>query len=311
MYAEKRLFRAFCFAIAVHLLGYLLFSGLIRRAVPVLRSRVSLPDAAVPVQIGTGEDRVRGAPAPFRGKKGGFLSLRDLGVPLFTRGERGEMHDGAAVGAVGAGARDSVERSRGALSASMGSGVGSDSGAGVEIVQESRNHQLYRFLYQQIDDNLVYPAELKDAGISGEVRATVRFSGAGELVQNQLQLESASKYLQVLVRWILKRAFSVPLPSEKRMVLNGPFEVNCLFRFEITEHDDEMIKKEMKFIVSNRLSFYRNYHHSKLQWKAGPLGGLGPLVGMDVLWFPKKLGELLSKKAKIDSLEKYRDDPTW
>jgi hypothetical protein len=61
------------------------------------------------------------------------------------------------------------------------------------------------------------------------------------------------------------------------------------------------------------LSFYRVNLVSPLDWNLGPLSGYGvsPVVGINPLWFVDAIGNLIHPKAKIDPLDKYRDDPDW
>ena len=179
-----------------------------------------------------------------------------------------------------------------------------------DFKQADKDLNLHQHIYETIDRGLTYPTELAERRMEGSVRATIWFSENGELIPSKTQLDSNSNYLKIVVAQALRRAFREPIPKSK-FKGTEPISVRCTFTFEITEHNDASIVASKKKLLGNRLSFYRNYQKSALQWDLGPLHGLGPIPQVDVLWLPEKIGELFSKKAKIDPLDKYRDDPEW
>ncbi|MBI4926088.1 MAG: hypothetical protein HY843_09205 [Bdellovibrio sp.] len=87
--------------------------------------------------------------------------------------------------------------------------------------------------------------------------------------------------------------------------------INCSFRFDINYHGDADTIASQKWLSGNNLFFYKTFAKAVLSWKLGPLSGLGPGVGLNPLWFIEQAKQLFSKKAKIDPLQKYRDDPEW
>ena len=88
--------------------------------------------------------------------------------------------------------------------------------------------------------------------------------------------------------------------------------LKCSFRFLFSQNGDQDLVEEQKFVVGSHLFFYRSFYRSVLEWQLGPLKGLGPFsVGLDPSWLLEKGGGLFSHRAKIDPLEKYRDDPDW
>ena len=51
---------------------------------------------------------------------------------------------------------------------------------------------------------------------------------------------------------------------------------------------------------------------SKLEWELGPFSGLGIFAAsFNPLWLLEKGKDLFSHKAKIEPLQRYRDDPEW
>jgi hypothetical protein len=182
-----------------------------------------------------------------------------------------------------------------------------------DVVKEGKESPLFRLIRDQVENHLAYPAELKEKGIQGTVTGAVVFS-KGQFVEDQTRLQSDSAYLRVAVMRALRKAFRESLPEKYWQLASdreGRLEVQCRFIFETVEHDEEKKSHDLQAVSGHALAFYRTYVHSALQWQLGPLSGLGPLVSLNVLWLPEKIGELFSKKAEIDPLDSYRDDPAW
>jgi hypothetical protein len=183
----------------------------------------------------------------------------------------------------------------------------------VDIVKEGKESPLFKYVHDQVENNLYYPAELKQKLIEGSVSGVVVFS-KGEFVEDYTRLQSNSSYLKVAVMRALRRAFRDSLPEKYwKLAANseGRLEVQSQFIFSIVEHDEDKKAEALQAVSGRTLAFYRTYVHSALQWKLGPLSGLGPLVSLDVLWIPEKIAGLFSKKAEIDPLDSYRDDPAF
>ncbi|MGZ3698078.1 MAG: hypothetical protein ACXWP5_08085 [Bdellovibrionota bacterium] len=175
-----------------------------------------------------------------------------------------------------------------------------------------RSNQLYQEIHARVDNELVYPKEFKDAFIDGSVKATLVFSKEGLLIRERSKFESSNPFLDVLVKRTLRRALESPLTAGAREAISGyETSVECFFRFAIMEGDDEEVRKERNFVSAGHISFFRLFQHSKLQWKAGPIEALGPLAGINPDWFVDKYNELIRGHAKIDPLDKWRDDPEW
>jgi hypothetical protein len=172
---------------------------------------------------------------------------------------------------------------------------------------------LYRRIFERIDQFLVYPAEFKAAKISGSITAHLVFSRDGIYLRPQSRFDATSNYLKVEVLRALRKAFAEALPAElMKGVESRQLEVSCYFLFAITEGNEASARDEREWMSAGHLSFYRNYHHSVLQWELGPLSGLGPMpVGLDPSWFVRKIQEATTNKAKIDPLERWRNDPEW
>jgi hypothetical protein len=183
----------------------------------------------------------------------------------------------------------------------------------VDIVKEGKESPLFKYVRDQVENNLYYPAELKQKFIEGTVSGVVVFS-KGEFIEEQTRLQSSSSYLKVAVMRALRQAFRDSLPEKYWKLAadsEGRLEVQSQFIFSIVEHDEDEKAETLQAVSGRTVAFYRTYVHSALQWKLGPLSGLGPLVSLDVLWIPEKIAGLFSKKAEIDPLDSYRDDPAW
>ncbi len=187
-------------------------------------------------------------------------------------------------------------------------------GGGARMMAESRDTSVFQELYRRIDANVTYPSELRQQGIEGVVTAQLAFSREGKFLKEQSTVENgASNYLRVVVARALRKAMADELPETMKKNLTAPFTLDCTFRFEFTEGDAAALKAANKLIAGNSLFFYRNFHHSRLQWEVGPLSGLLPVpaLGINPAWFAEKVAGLFSNKSKVDPLQPYRDDPEW
>jgi hypothetical protein len=180
----------------------------------------------------------------------------------------------------------------------------------MDLPAEGKASPFFRYVYETIDKNLMYPDELIAKKETGSVIAHIVFSEEGAYLEEETRFETASSYLRVVAARTLRKAFKNSVPKQK-WLFRKRTEVTCQFRFEITEHNDPNLAKSKNLAIANQMTFYRHSQRSLLQWDAGPLHGLGPFVGADILWIPKGIFELFSKKAKIDPLENYRNDRAW
>jgi len=187
-------------------------------------------------------------------------------------------------------------------------GLGQDDG--VQIVKD-RNIGLYEFIYQQIDSNLVYPSEFVSAQIEGTVESKLYFDQNGKYQRSKSEFRTPYDYLRVLILRTLRRALAEAV-SDQVNKLKKPFYLHCVFRFYIVQNNDQGLIQAQKMITGNSLTFYRSFYKSKLEWELGPFQGLGPFaVGFSPLWIFEKGKDLISKRIKVDPLEKYRNDPEW
>jgi len=178
----------------------------------------------------------------------------------------------------------------------------------MNFAQSDPLNPLYQSIYTAIERNLTYPSEFTNRGIHGEVSATLVFSPNGEFQASLLRTRSTSKYLESLVRRALRTAFREPLSGKALHDLKTALNVDCFFSFRFVEHPSDENRKTNSTQLGSHMSFYREFQQSLLEWNVGPAHGLGPFIGLDVLWIPNKIAELLSKKAKVDPLEQYRED---
>jgi len=291
--------RAFALALLVHSLGLFLALGWRGRlnqrsfVVPPPPPRMILLEdfgarksaRAMPSAL---RIRNRAHQAPTRTRSSGALAK--LGIPL--REMLGERFAGKRFGSP---QQESDARA----------GHG---GEAFDLAREGREHSRIEAIYRKIESLLVYPDELKQKGVQGEVVALLQFGDAGEYLEEPtLQSFRGPPYLRVLIARTLRQAFNEAPARHK-----GRLEVNCYFRFLINEGDDEQLRAGGNFALGRELAFFRVYHHSKLEWDFGPFHGLGPwAVGADLLWLPRKIVEATEDKAEIDPLEGYRMDPAW
>ena len=189
---------------------------------------------------------------------------------------------------------------------------GTESGGGA-LGASDRNISLYQYLFHTIDQFTGYPAELKYAGITGRVLVKLYIDARGEFRRELSEVRATSPYLKVAVIRGIKSSLAQGLPASLRKNVDHPFSVQCEFTYEQVEHDDPEAAQQHQLISAKALAFYRYFPKSKLEWQLGPLSGFGiiPSIAFNPLWFVAKISDALSKKAKIDPLEHYRDDPEW
>jgi hypothetical protein len=206
------------------------------------------------------------------------------------------------------GPKNGPKNSNGAIAGSRAQGV----------LDADAKLPLYHYVYDRINGNLAYPMELVAKKIAGSVSGVLVFSDRGEFLEDHSRLSGDSSFLKVAVVRAVRRAFRDGIPSQflPQVLPLGlkdgqSLEVSCRFVFEIIEHEDETLVAQRQGIVGREMDFYRSFEESALQWQLGPLSGLGPFASLDVTWFPRPIGDLLSKKAKFDPLDSYRDDAAW
>lgn len=175
---------------------------------------------------------------------------------------------------------------------------------------EVKSSVLFRNIHKRIDTHLVYPSELRHEKIIGAVLANFLLSKHSKIIPERTKIESNSRYLSVLVARTLRKAFKDPIHNFDKFT-DHDFMTECVFKFEVTEHNDSQSKQEQPWLVGNQLVFYRRFQQTAGEWQAGPLKGFGPFLGLDILWFPTKIKETLSQKVSFDPLQSYRDDPAW
>jgi hypothetical protein len=188
--------------------------------------------------------------------------------------------------------------------------TGTSNGQAQQELKDDKELPLYRYVYDRINGNLSYPVELIAKKMKGNVSGVLNFSARGEFQEEKSRFNADSSFLKVAVVRAIRHAFRENIPSQI-VGHGGGFEVSCQFVFEIVEHQDETLIAARQGMMGKKLSFYRSFEQSVLEWQLGPLSGLGPFASLDVTWFPRIIGDAFSKKAKIDPLDNYRDDAAW
>ena len=191
--------------------------------------------------------------------------------------------------------------------------LSSDSGFEGADAMETLTHpdsMVARYVFQKVDQNLAYPSEFVQRKFQGPVTVRAYFDEEGFFEKDSSLPKASNPYLRVYVARVLRKALMEPIP--KTLLGEGGMKrrvIDCLFNFEITSHNDEMLVAQEKFFSGKNVFFYRHHYISKLEWSLGPFSGLGPFaVGLDVNWI---IGSTGRKKAPSDPLQKYRDDPAW
>ena len=228
------------------------------------------------------------------GDPGKTLQLSDLALP----------DDFSGKAPPNAGTEAGAENAEGAPDGAL-SGKGGAPGS-------LRNIAVYQRIYQRVDGSLYYPDAFKRLGITGTVVATLKFTADGLYVPESSKVEATNDYLRVLVRRALKSGLREPIPEFAKF-FRGPIALAASFRFEFTEANTPELIASRKGVSGSGLQFYRNHHHSKLQWELGPLSGMFglPAAGLNVAWLLEKASDAVSGKRKVDPMEEYREDPDW
>jgi hypothetical protein len=172
------------------------------------------------------------------------------------------------------------------------------------------SYRLHRYIYDRINSQLLFPSELREAGLQGKVNSQIYFDSQGHYIRARSSFQSDNPYFKVLVIRVLRQALSEQLPRTVYRIKTS-FELKCSFSFALTEQGNAELAETQRGMVGKSLFFYRNFHHTILAWNVGPFSGTGPTLGFNPVWLFQKGSEIFSKKAKIEPLQKYRDDPEW
>ena len=241
--------------------------------------------------IGSGRSRGQGDQTGTRISR---LTMRDLGI--------GSAPPGAEV----------------ASNSSSTGPLGSQSDLG--MLGPMKDTVAIQHLFDRIESALFYPRDLSEAGVEGEVTVNLIFDEGGRVDWGRSGRRSDSRYLRVFVRRLLRHTLEEPIPSAFR---EKDRSVTCRFRFERVRVYDAMDAsvqahqgRGIKESVGWHFTFYRS---SKVlgEWKLGPFAGyaFAPSLGIDPDWFVDSAAHLWNRltgrKAEIDPLERYRNDPGW
>jgi hypothetical protein len=201
------------------------------------------------------------------------------------------------------------------------------------------------YLYRQIDGGIAFPAELGEAGLSGEVTAELNFDRQGHWIDSPANVKASSPmsmYFRLYVIHRLRERLSEPIPENLWKTDPRAFSVKARFVFDKvapesvegapvgpqfapsvdptkfstadTDGGQSVIQQRQRQGQFGRdFLFYRMHLASALEWKLGPFAGYGivPAVGINPGWFVDKITNLIHHREKVDPLERYRDDPDW
>jgi hypothetical protein len=175
-----------------------------------------------------------------------------------------------------------------------------------ESIVKPKSSAAMAWVYKKTDQVLGYPMAFTKHEIQGSVNAHISFDAQGRFDLSHLDVTSDSPYLKVYVYRLLEKTFFAdPVPPSFRN-WKDRLNVDAQIRFTFVESG---IKLELVHkIAGNKIYFAKNHPQSKLQWKLGPLSGMGAAVGLDVLWFARKAKEATSNSVPVDDLEEYEND---
>jgi hypothetical protein len=172
---------------------------------------------------------------------------------------------------------------------------------------------IFRCIFDRLNENFIFPTEFADAGIDGTAKTTLVFSSNGELIKSRSDVNTLSNYVKVDVWRALRQAFVQPLPH-KLLTTPGELVIHAEFILQITsEGRNSPTGPSRQLLAGTHMIFYRSRFSSKMAWSLGPFHGLGivPAVAIDPGWFVDAFTKLFTKKAVVDPLQNYRDDPDW
>jgi hypothetical protein len=192
---------------------------------------------------------------------------------------------------------------------SVGTTNAESSSISSEAIVKPKSSGAMSWVYRKTEQVLGYPQPFIRHEIQGSVVARISFDQNGKFDPSRIVVDSDSPYLRVYVYRLLEKTyFDDPIPLSLRN-WKDRLDVICQVRFTFTE-TTVSFDIEQK-IAGNRMFFAKKHPQSKLQWRLGPLGGMGPAVGLDLLWFARKATEATSHHVEIDDLEPYKSDPLF
>lgn len=188
--------------------------------------------------------------------------------------------------------------------------IGASEATESEAIVKPKASGAMSWVYRKTERVLGYPNEFIKHEIQGSVVARISFDHDGRFDPSRIAVDSDSPYLRVYVYRLLEKTFfDDPIPPNFRN-WQDRLNVICQVHFVFTE-TTVSFDIEQK-IAGNRMFFAKKHPKSKLDWKLGPLGGMGPFaVGVDLLWFARKAKEATSHHVEIDDLAPYKNDPLF
>lgn len=169
------------------------------------------------------------------------------------------------------------------------------------------------WVYNKSDRVLGYPGAFIKHGIQGQATAYMRFDREGRFDRSRLEVVSDSPYLKVYVYRLLEKTFVDDVIPENFRNWEKELQVSAQIRFSFVETGAKI--EVLHRIAGKRIYFNRTHAKSRMQWKAGPLAGMGPFaIGLDVLWFARKAKEVkdtIDNRIPKNDLFEYENDPLF
>ncbi len=200
-------------------------------------------------------------------------------------------------------------------------GAAGSGASGNGVLESAKDTVPLEWLYEQLDNALIYPGEFIDAGIEGSVSGVLEFDEHGNLLKGHRRIKSSSNFLKVYALRKIDEVLANPIPHKLRK--EGLRVSVCddlraslapITSMELSD-DANKGRAAQRGVLGYTFQFYRA---SKVigQWTLGPISGYGiaPSIGISPDWFVDAFGKVVDKlkhKAEIDPLDSYRNDPRW
>lgn len=177
-------------------------------------------------------------------------------------------------------------------------------GQGAGTFERVEDLTLFQRLFQKIDSSLSYPGVLSRHKIEGTVNARFVLAQNGSCDWKHTQILGTDPYLRLYVLDLLKRICS----ENFSRYLNGRMTTNVdlSFTFAVSENGSKDYRDERQMIVGNTMLFFRNHHHSVLEWELGPFRGMFPIPAayLNIQWIQENWERLIENKDPIKEFKK-------
>lgn len=114
---------------------------------------------------------------------------------------------------------------------------------------------IIQYVYQKIDQELIYPSHFLFSNVSGITIVDVVFDSKGNFIMEKSIFKGNNNVINSHVKYVLQKAFSLKVP--KNLIgYKDYFVVRCSFKYEIIYHTSEELISREKFMAGTYLGFY-------------------------------------------------------